>query len=187
MPAIGPKSSTRLNISAFTLVEVMVTVAVIAILVFVSVGAYSKWVSHAENATCLKRMKDIGVALGNYVATNDQWPQQPDSHEDADEEKVWEWWVKKMEPYGIAQSTWLCPTDERERKRNAAESGVPRDKYEVTYIPTDFDDGRDTAYKWLQPWLIERSEYHPNGQNVLMPDGSIRPFLNPMNIAPKKK
>lgn len=183
----GPNLLRRLNNRAFTLVEVMVTVALIAVLALISVISYSKWVAHSENVVCLRRMKDIGVALGNYTVTNDGWPQMPASMENAEEKEFVKWWIEKMKPYGVAQSTWLCPTDDKERKKAAKIAAIERDEYEATYIPTDFDDGRDTPYKWRQPWLIERSSYHGNGQNVLMPDGSIRPFLNPMSQVPTKK
>jgi prepilin-type N-terminal cleavage/methylation domain-containing protein len=176
----------RMNARGVTLVEVAITVAIIAVLALLVLGGYSKYRSYAENVKCLAQMKDIGVALGNYTVTKQTWPQQPVSLENAEEEQVAEWWIKTMEEWGIAQKTWLCPTDGRYRKDDAARAGVKRADYELSYWPTDFDEGRDTPYRWKQPWLIERGDFHGSGQNFLMPDGSLVPFKNPMNQPGKK-
>lgn len=180
-PRSRSMAPSRLNNRAFTLVEIMVTLAIVAVLAGVAMAGYSKWIRHAENAKCLTHMKGIGAALGTYTVDHEGWPQMPEDLGDKEEEEEWKWWIKTMEPYGITQATWLCPTEDKERRRYARKSGEKRDDYEGTYIPTDFDDGRDTPYKWNQPWLIERGNWHGKGQNVLLPDGSIRPFLNPMD------
>ena len=158
----------------------MVVVAIIAVLCFLSVAGYSRYQKRAENAVCIQRMKNIHVALANFVGSNNTFPQVPvNLGESADEEQLWEWWATTMTPYGVPEREWLCPSDDRQRRVDYAREGKQRDKYEGTYIPTNFEEGADIPYKWRQPWLIERGDYHGSGQNVIYPDGSVIPFKTP--------
>ena len=177
----------RARRQAFTLVEIMVTVAIISVLALISVGAYTKYLAYADNAACIMRMKDVGAGLANYTLSRGEWPQCPESLETVEEEKVWEWWINKLEPYGGAPVAWLCPADERMRKQAFKRDGTPREKYEGTYIPTYFDTGADTPFKWTTPWLVERGAYHPNGQNILLSNRSIVPFKNPVSRPQRPK
>ena len=172
---------------AFTLVEVMVTVAIIAVLALISVGSYTKYLAYADNAACITRMKDVGTGLANYTLSRGEWPQYPENLDNVDEEKVWEWWITKLEPYGVAPIAWLCPADERMRKQASKKEGTPREKYEGTYIPTYFDTGPDIPFRWNTPWLVERGAYHPNGQNILLSNRAVVPFKNPVSKPQRPK
>jgi prepilin-type N-terminal cleavage/methylation domain-containing protein/prepilin-type processing-associated H-X9-DG protein len=163
-----------LNERAFTLLELMVVVAIVAVLCLLSASLYPKIVNRAENAKCVDRMKNLHVALANFVGTRQTWPQMPESMDGADEEQYWEWWAKTLKPYGAPEREWLCPTDDRLRKADFAKEGRKRDLYEGTYAPTNFEEGADIPYKWQQPWLIEHTDFHANGRNVIFPDGSVR-------------
>lgn len=179
---VNSSPSSRVRRQAFTLIEVMVTVAIIAVLALISVGAYTKYLAYADNAACIIRMKDVGTGLANYTLSRGEWPQYPESLENAEEEKMWEWWITTLEPYGVAPIAWLCPADERMRKQASKKEGTPREKYEGTYIPTYFDTGHDTPFLWInQPWLVERGAYHPNGQNILLANRAVVPFKNPVS------
>ena len=171
----------RLNNRGITLIEVMVVVAIIAILCLLSFGAYSRYVKRAENAVCVGRMKNIQIALASYVGTYNTWPQLPKplAEGDPDEEQVWEFWAKTMTPFGVPEREWLCPTDDKQRKADYAKEGKKRDKYEGSYVPTNFEEGQDTPYKWMQPWLIERGDFHGSGMNAIFRDGSVKPFMAP--------
>ncbi len=172
----------RLNERAFTLIEVMVVVAIIAVLSFLSVAGYSRYQRRAENAVCIGRMVNIHLALATYVGSNNTFPQLPKNLEESaatDEEQLWEWWSVTMTPYGVPERDWLCPTDDRQRKADVTREGKKRDKYEGTYMPTNFEEGSDIPYKWRQPWLVERGDFHGSGQNVIYPDGSVIPFKPP--------
>jgi prepilin-type N-terminal cleavage/methylation domain-containing protein len=171
----------RLNKKAFTLIEVMVTVAIIAILCAFSVNAYAKFIKQAEGAKCVGRMKNIHTALAAYVGINHGWPQPPEKTlENADEGDVAKWWATTMKEYGVPYKDWLCPTDDRQRKGGDQKE---RDEYEWTYIPTHFDEGEDTPWKWHQPWLIERGDFHGKGMHVIFPDGVVQPYFMPGTAA----
>ncbi len=166
----------RLNNRGFTLLEVMVVVAIISVLCVLSFSIYQKLIRRAENAKCVERMKNIHVALATYTGIHQSWPQLPASLDEADEEQHWKFWVETLEPQGVPEREWLCPTDDRQRKADYAKEGKKRDRYEGTYVPTNFEEGADIPFKWRQPWLIERGDFHGNGMNVVFPDGSVQPF-----------
>lgn len=174
----------------FSLLELCITVAIIAMLAALSTIAYSKWIRSASDAVSMKNMKNIGVGLGTYLTSNANWPQVPETLSNDDEEGYWEWWLKALEPYGIDENAWHTNWDEKERKANMKGQGQPikMPKYWSSYVPTEFDEGYDTPFKWrTQPWLWERSDFSGKGPNCLFPDQSIGKLKMPPTSPPRKK
>jgi hypothetical protein len=131
-----------------------------------------------ERTGCESHLKTLYGGLSAYLTDNDEWPQMSDEEFERDsgpgEESYWEWWIKKLEPYGIVQKEWMCPTDLRER--NAGEKQSERDKFEGSYVPTHFESGATAPLSMgRQPWLIERGDFHGDGPLLIMPDGSVEP------------
>jgi len=63
------------RIIAFTLVELIVTIGIIAILVAIALPALSTAMLHADCAVCCVRMRSLGMAFHNYASDhNDQLP-----------------------------------------------------------------------------------------------------------------
>jgi type II secretion system protein G len=58
----------------FTLVEMMIVVAIIAILVMVLVPNFVRARAQAQTASCMMNLKEIATALELYQADNDQYP-----------------------------------------------------------------------------------------------------------------
>jgi len=56
---------------AFSLVEILVSVAIVGILASLLVGGYSKVIARAQSVRCLSNMKQIGASLMLYVGEND--------------------------------------------------------------------------------------------------------------------
>ena len=57
--------------AAFTLVEILVVIAIIALLAVVSLSGYSVAIKHANCAACSTRMRAIGVAFMEYASDHD--------------------------------------------------------------------------------------------------------------------
>jgi prepilin-type N-terminal cleavage/methylation domain-containing protein/prepilin-type processing-associated H-X9-DG protein len=57
--------------NGFTLVELLVTIAIIALLAGVMLGAIPSAIRHANSAGCASRMRALGIAFIQYAGDND--------------------------------------------------------------------------------------------------------------------
>ena len=154
--------------SGFTFTELVVAVAVVLVLVVVAIPSYQTIKRRAEKARCIGNMKTIHTGFDAYLLDKNQWPQMPEEALNWDESDYFGWWVTAIEPYGVGQESWLCPSDKvvKQEPEHVKE-------YASSYAPTRFNPHRYTPYKWNQPWLVERGDFHGKGGHVMMPDGSI--------------
>jgi type II secretory pathway pseudopilin PulG len=150
--------------TAFTLLEALVAVVLVAILAALLIPNSQGIVLKAQEAVCKSHMRSIHVALANYLQDHrDVWPQGP-----YPKDKVaWEtFWLATLKPYDISENTWQCPT----LKRALTDEG-----YLLHYAPSMFDATPGIARRWpRQPWLIERFGIHGQGPLICFPDGSIK-------------
>ena len=164
--------------SGFSLVEVLIVVVITAILITCAIPTYSFLRNKAGNATCISHLRVIGVSLNSYLLDHDNvWPQVPENLLDEEEQEM-KWWVSNLKSYGMAQKYLLCPSDEGawEKSKNGP------DRFIGSYVITTFDDLPSTAFRWNQPWVIERGSFHDPkvGPNMFMPDGSVQQGMSLM-------
>src|SRR5579862_9312141 len=99
----------RINLRAakgFTLTELLVVIAVIAILAALLLPVLSQARDHSRNAACKNHLRQIGVALEMYVSDCERFP------------PILEWetrqlWMDRLHRYAPVQWTndaWSCPT-----------------------------------------------------------------------------
>jgi prepilin-type N-terminal cleavage/methylation domain-containing protein len=163
----------------FTLTELLVSIALIAMLASIALAFnWSKIRNRIERTGCEGNLKTLYAGFSNYLSEYGEWPQIPETANldgGEGEENYWQFWigVMKQKDYGVSESHWLCPTDRRERA--ASQKPEERDKFEGSYIPTEFDAGPDSPRAWRQPWFLERTDFHGDGALMIMPDGSIQP------------
>jgi hypothetical protein len=145
--------------------------AIVAILVTISAGGYSAIRAKATDGVCTSHMRSLHGSLSAYLADNERWPQPPEGIMDDKEEKLWEWWINELEPYGGRQKFWCCPTHIEVFARGRSADELP--KYVGSFIPANFDPHPQAPYKYPQPWLMERGDFHGRGAKLLMSDGAI--------------
>lgn len=161
--------------SGFTLLELLVTIVVVALLIGLATIIGSTVVKRAKKAQCISHMRTLHSSLASYVLDKGMWPQMQENRYNFTEEQFFEFWIKATESYGMSQESWLCPMDRNiERIR-----GQVKERYYGSYNITRFDKNPATPYRWNQPWAMERGNFHGKGAHILMPDGSIQESMNP--------
>lgn len=155
--------------TAFTLVEMLVTLAVIIILAGLVIGNFNHLWASIARARCSSNLRVLHGAFNSYTQDNAYWPQLPPDLPKIG--RVYEkWWVDTMEPYGASKGAWLCPSI----KSNAA-AAPKKERLLIHYSPTQFDAFRRRPWQWsTMPWLVEVGGPHPGGALMIFPDGSIR-------------
>jgi prepilin-type N-terminal cleavage/methylation domain-containing protein len=173
-----------------SLIEILMVLVIIALLATLAFPLYAALKARAGLAGCLSNLRVIGVGLNVYLQDHDMiWPQLPrtaDGKPDyfsGDPAKLSSWWEKTLEPYGVYQKHWICPSDES--RMNADPKTQP---FTASYGVTFFDELPNTAFRWAQPWAKESSGMHgTRGPNMLMPDGTILEGLSVLDDPNKNK
>ncbi|MEI6073590.1 MAG: type II secretion system protein [Verrucomicrobiae bacterium] len=153
--------------TAFTLLELLICLAIIAALVAIVIPVGQGMIKRAESVACMNNMRNLIPILNSYVQDKGQWPQEPDSSDEAAHE---DFWITELLPYGATEKAWQCPTIRR-LVSSKDKDGRPR----LHYTPTLFDSNPVTPYKWTtQPWFVEIGNAHGRGAYICFPDGSIK-------------
>jgi len=158
--------------SGFTLIEVFMVMVIVAMILTLGFPLYSQFKAKAQSAVCIGNLRLLHTGFSNYIQDHDMcWPQKPDDA-GAQEEDTWKWWYKTLKPYDVSKKTWVCPSDKENKTDITSDDGG----FIGSYIVTEFDEYPNTAYRWNQPWLIERGTNHGQmeGPGMAMPDGSIQ-------------
>lgn len=160
------------DIAAFTLLEVIAAIIILAVLATLSIPQLQRYKDNAGLVVCTANMRAINLGLRGYLLEHrDVWPQGPA----VTEARAWEdFWLKSAREYGVQDRQWRCPTI----NSSLAARGIPEDERpKVHYLPTMFTAEPGIADRWAtQPWLIERSAVHGHGPLIGFPDGSVRHF-----------
>jgi prepilin-type N-terminal cleavage/methylation domain-containing protein len=99
--------------AAFTLVELLVVLAIIAVLATLASPAIGTAIERGRSAKCVNNLRQIGVAVQQYVADNDyRFPaietEPPSLPADVENKGTA---LEVLGPYGVTQAILTCPTD----------------------------------------------------------------------------
>ena len=101
----------------FTLIELLVVIAIIAILAAVLFPVFSKAREKARQTTCASNLKQIGLALSEYVQDYDEyWPAFNSGPGP---------WQGAVMPYVKSTSVFLCPSNYKSQPQTVTYTGLP--------------------------------------------------------------
>lgn len=170
--------------AGFTQIELLIAIAVIAVLATLVIVGWPRMLASSESARCMNNMRSLHTSLNSYVQDVGHWPQVPeelDVSASKDDKAYEDWWIEELKNFGATPQVWQCPTIRR-TVSNKNPDGRPK----MCYTPTPFDRNPYTPYKWsTQPWLVEIGNVHGRGANLCFPDGSIRSISDV--LGPKMK
>ena len=113
-PAHSPSGFPSKGNIGFTLIEVLVVVAILGILVALLLPEMSKWTDKAKGSQCVQRHKNLAIATMAYVADNDGWlPVALDGNNPKSVENLYPY-LGEPGTIPARQKVWWCPCTPRE-------------------------------------------------------------------------
>ncbi|MGH8046431.1 MAG: type II secretion system protein [Chthoniobacterales bacterium] len=177
----------RRSNSGFTLIELLCVIVIISILIGLLVPNLKKYQGKADSVKCLNNLRQIGVAVNNYSADNDNhFPaiesmptdevySQADNGEDP--KPIYE----TLSPYGVTKDLLKCPTDLRTfnyfEKEGSSYQWRNIVDDEIASAPKIY--GRRGVRNPRTAWLLLATDYeniHSGHGNRLYADGHVVAF-----------
>ncbi len=93
---------------AFTLVELLTVVAVIALLISIAMPSMMSAVEMGRAARCRANVRQFGLALTAYTGANDDCFPRSSCHEGQHTDR---WWLTLLRPYSARGVMFRCPSD----------------------------------------------------------------------------
>ena len=97
---------------AFTLIEILVVIAIVALLAAILFPVFSRARENARKTSCANNTRQIGLAILQYAQDNDE-TLPPVAYEDDAGDDVQ--WPELVEPYLKGAQALKCPSDSRSR------------------------------------------------------------------------
>ncbi len=179
--------------SAFTLIELMVAITIVAIIGAIAVPELQKGVSRAQSVTCANNLRQIGVGILTYTGENDNtFPVIEPSISNPVYGPDWDGPtptpITELEPYGITEQVLKCPTDVK-IKSEGTTSYFERDGTSYQWrvivdgengVTPKIYGGRRGGYRFAKPSRVtictDQRNIHFGRYNKLYADGHIAPI-----------
>ena len=168
--------NSRARTSGMTVLEVATVVLIIAILACMLMPVYATIAGRAERTGCTANLRSLHVAADLYIQEHRTWPQIKVSG--STEDDTARAWISALRPYGLEPISWACPTSQK--KLGNPDLNDPAN-VRIDYLATPFQPGQQIPFKWAnQPWFVERSNEHGNGNLIVFPDGHVEAMFEVM-------
>ncbi len=155
---------------AFTLLEVIISILIVAIVATMLLPVIGAFQARAERVKCTANLRNLHVAANLYVQEHRMWPQVAISAR-MDPGTVAGLWIDAFQPYGLTQINWICPTIQRTLQ--SPDLSNPENA-RIDYAATNFDSKQQSPFLYsTQPWFIESGNMHGDGNLIIFPDGHV--------------
>jgi prepilin-type N-terminal cleavage/methylation domain-containing protein len=181
---IFSKSFRKTARRGFTLVELIITLAIVGLLVGLALPEFSRFQDRARSTACLANLRTIGVSVRNYVNDNDATfpiietnPASPIYPEELGARGI----LETLQPYGLVENALRCPADVKARNYFASRGT----SYEWRPVVDDEPALNPVIYtrrgeRQVNPsrvrLVIDIDAVHNGRQNQLYGDGRVRGF-----------
>jgi len=176
----------------FTLIELLVVIAIIAILIALLLPAVQKAREAARRTECRNNLKQIGLALHNYLDVAGQFP--PSFVADGVDDTGGEWSIHaRLLPF-VEQSSIYNLADLSRSYEDPANAGVPSQRIGLYLCPSDIGDRTRTSggvaihyplsYGYnAGPWFVWDNLTRAPGKGAFAPNARFadRDFLDGMS------
>lgn len=165
---------------AFTLVELLIVIAIIAVLAALMFPAVTMAVEKGRRSNCRGNIRQIGVALTLYAADHNGWyvlrnePASYDSQANLTAEYPMRNHVLKLNSNGYVTATalWLCPSDRKDGV------GGTKTIFDPKVISSSFDTTRNCSYMYVAGYnTISLIGQINNAKTTRVPSTSVAPVL----------
>lgn len=106
------------SLKGFTLLELIIVIAIIGILSILAMPQYNKFISRAKSVACMSNLRQIGIGVLGYVGENNNTypiiepnPQKPVYEGVELDEGITPTPLTEFESYGITDQVLKCPAD----------------------------------------------------------------------------
>lgn len=162
----SPPETSHARLAGFSLVEMLISIAIVTILAMLSFAAYSKVTKFSKQAKCISNLRSIGAAEAAYWSENDGWFAANRSGM-GDNGSGAMFWCQELLPYLTESPKVTFPTVAK------AQAYICPDLKEPGY-PTD-PLGYDSTYAYR---LSYSRNWHVGGGFNLPPDPNFYPPRN---------
>ena len=162
--------------SAFTLVELLVCIAIIAVLAALMLGPISKVKSKAKGVQCMNNLHQLGIGIQTFIAENHAYPSfisgtngnNPGTWESQLERGGFD--ISKPKKLFFAEGVWLCPSA-RWKAEDWKNGSIPSCYGYNTY---GVGGGGHTNALGLQGRLVSMSDlFAPIGESEVVSPGEM--------------
>jgi prepilin-type N-terminal cleavage/methylation domain-containing protein len=184
----------NLGTRAFTLIELLIVIAIIAILASFATPTIGSAIERGRSAKCVNNLRQIGVAVQQYISDNDNtFPSIRIEGEDPVPGQEGSEPLDVLGPYGVTLATLTCPNDAALGAKGSFA------KYDTSYMFSPIVDGENAInpkiysrrgifsvsnvgrltvasdFTGIHPRraVEEDSKFLKNGMNVLKADGRV--------------